>query len=195
MNWEAQLSQSRSVNDGDGWVLNSSGVVRVDFSHGWLKSLSRIAGLLIEEAQKNGARLSKACAIIGISQRSIQRWKHSAIWKDARKGSPKSVPKKLTEAERKEVIEIVNRPCFASLPPSQIVPILAEGGTYICSERSFYRILHECGMQHHRGKTKAPQPRSCPRLVATKKNQVYCWDITFLPTNVRGLLYYLYLYC
>lgn len=89
---------------------------------------------------------------------------------------------------------MVNLPRFASLPPSQIVPILAEEGTYICSERSYYRILHAHNMQHHRGHTKPPHPRGCPRLTATGINQVYSWDITYLPTVVKGKFYFLYLF-
>ena len=37
-------------------------------------------------------------------------------------------------------------------PPSQIVPILADEGVYLGSERSMYRVLHERGQQHHRGR-------------------------------------------
>jgi len=80
------------------------------------------------------------------------------------------------------------------LPPSQIVPILADKDEYICSESTFYRILHSENMQHHRGHTKAPQKRECPRLLATGPNQVYSWDITYLPANIKGKFYYLYLF-
>lgn len=49
-------------------------------------------------------------------------------------------------------------------------------------------------MQHHRGHTKPPQKRSCPRLTATGINQVYSWDITYFPTVVKGIYYFLYLF-
>jgi putative transposase len=40
-----------------------------------------------------------------------------------------------------------------------------------------------------------PKKRSKPRaLVATRPDQIYCWDITCLPTQVRGLFFYLYLF-
>ena len=32
-----------------------------------------------------------------------------------------------------------------------------------------------------------------PRLLASSRNQVWSWDITYLPTNVRGVWLYLYL--
>ncbi|PSY40361.1 hypothetical protein C7B19_26835 [Escherichia coli] len=34
-----------------------------------------------------------------------------------------------------------NSPEFASLPPNVIVPTLADRGTYIASESTFYRVL------------------------------------------------------
>ena len=44
------------------------------------------------------------------------------------------IPKdKLTEEERKEIIEVVNSPEYADLAPSQIVPKLADEGKYIAS--------------------------------------------------------------
>ena len=39
------------------------------------------------------------------------------------------------------------------------------------------------------------QKRSKPRaLVATGPDQVYCCDISYLPTDVRGMYFYLYLF-
>jgi putative transposase len=39
------------------------------------------------------------------------------------------------------------------------------------------------------------QKRSKPRaLVATGPDQIYCWDISYLPTKVRGMYFYLYLF-
>jgi putative transposase len=37
------------------------------------------------------------------------------------------------------------------------------------------------------------EPRSVPRLRADGPNQVWSWDISFLPTTVRGVWLYLYL--
>jgi transposase InsO family protein len=149
---------------------------------------------LITEANKRGARLERACHIAGISLRTLQRWKISADLTDKRKGAFKRHPKKISEDERNRVLAIVNEPEFSSLPPSQIVPVLADRGEYLCSESTFYRILRSAGMQHHRGRAKPPSKKSCPRLIATKPNEVYTWDITYLPTEIKGKYYYLYLF-
>jgi transposase InsO family protein len=62
------------------------------------------------------------------------------------------------------------------------------------SERSFYRVLNDNSQVHRRGRAKPPQePRPVPRLEARGANEVWSWDITYLPTSVRGVWLYLYL--
>jgi transposase InsO family protein len=65
---------------------------------------------------------------------------------------------------------------------------------YIGSERSFYRVLHANSQLHRRGRTRLPQEaRQVPRLKAKGPNQVWSWDISYLPTSVKGIWLYLYL--
>jgi len=132
--------------------------------------------------------------VLGLSLRTLQRWKQQKDLADKRKGASKFVPNKITAAEQETIIAVVNQPEFSSLPPSQIIPILADKGKYLCSERSMYRILDSFNMNVRRGKARTPQIRVCPRLTATQPNQVYSWDITFLPTLVKGEFFYLYLF-
>jgi putative transposase len=81
----------------------------------------------------------------------------------------------------------------ASLPPGQIVPALADQGRSIGSESSFYRVLHAHNQAHRRGRMRPPQePRAVPRLRAAGASQVWSWDITYLPTTVRGIWLYLF---
>lgn len=83
---------------------------------------------------------------------------------------------------------------FADLPPSQIVPTLADRGIYIASESTFYRILAKENMQHHRGNAKAPERTKIPTThIATAPNQVWTWDITWLNTYTRGIYFKLYM--
>ena len=79
------------------------------------------------------------------------------------------------------------------MPPSQIVPILADRGRYIASESSFYRVLREANQLAHRGKAKAPRHNRPTPLQASAANQLWSWDITYLATAVKGLFFYLYL--
>ena len=69
---------------------------------------------------------------------------------------------KLSAEERAAVLDVCNSVEFASLPPSQIVPKLADQGRYLASESSFYRILRADGQQHHQGRAKPPVRRKPP---------------------------------
>lgn len=155
----------------------------------------RIAIELIEEAKSNGAREIKACEVLGISLRTLFRWRSNKTPdEDQRPYAKRPEPaNKLTEAERKKVIEVANKPEFKSLPPSQIVPTLADRGQYIASESTMYRILKENNMQHHRGKSKKPSKRPITTHSADGPNQVWMWDISWLPAAIKGMYYYLYM--
>ena len=59
------------------------------------------------------------------------------------------------------MLETVNKPEYASMPPCEIVPSLADKGVYIASESTFYRILREEKMQNHRGRAAEPHPSYC----------------------------------
>ena len=101
---------------------------------------------------------------------------------------------RLSGEERQRILLTCNEPEFAALPPGQIVPVLADRWLYIGSECSFYRVLHAHGQFHLRGRARPPhQPRPVPRLRVADPNEVWSWDITYLPTTVRGIWLYLYL--
>lgn len=80
------------------------------------------------------------------------------------------------------------------LSPSQIVPTLADRGSYIASESSFYRVLKENKMLEHRGKSKRPEQKRPAPLVARAPNEIYSWDITYLKGPVTGQFFYLYMF-
>lgn len=151
--------------------------------------------MLIDEAKENGARECKACEVLGITIRTLYRWRKAGIEaEDGRRHAKRPEPSsKLTKEEVQQVLEIANSEEFKSLPPSQIVPTLAHRGTYIASESTFYRILKFHNMQHHRGRSKKPCPRPLATHKATGPNQVWMWDITWLPGHIKGEYYYLYL--
>lgn len=148
----------------------------------------------LNEAQKSGARQSKACEIIGISAKTLQRWKRRGNEQDGRIEANREPKNKLTELERQRVLDVANAAEYANLPPCQIVPIMADKGQYIASEATFYRILNEESQLKHRSKNKPTRVVKKPKaLSASAPNQVYTWDITYLPSQVKGLFFYLYL--
>ncbi len=151
---------------------------------------------LIEEARDAGARLAPTCKTLELDVRTVQRWlKQGPDGSEDRRRGPNTQPaNKLTEDERRQVIELMTSPEYRDLPPAQIVPRLADMGIYVASERTLYRILAAERMKKHRGR-KRPRTRRRPaEHVATGPNQVWSWDITYLRSPVRGQFYYLYLF-
>ena len=151
---------------------------------------------LLNESVTAGARQAKACEVLGLSERTLQRWQTGeTIHCDQRSFRDCQPPHKLTAIERAEVLTVANSDDFGHLPPSQIVPRLADQGSYLASESTFYRILREEKQLAHRRSERPAQIRTKPRAVcATAPNQLYSWDITYLPSLIRGQFFYLYLF-
>lgn len=148
----------------------------------------------IAEACQAGARQARACEVVGISARTVQRWARADSLRDGRLDRGTAPSNKLTDLECQQILNVVNQPDYAALPPSKIVPLLADEGRYIASEATFYRVLNAEGQLGHRHAGKPAQSRYKPKaLVAVAPNQLYSWDITYLPSVIQGLFFYLYL--
>lgn len=150
----------------------------------------------VAEAHTSGARRTQACALLGISLRTLQRWQQSGeVSPDGRCTRDVVPANKLSEQERQAVLSVANSEEFAALSPSQIVPMLAERSQYLASESTFYRVLRDAKQLRHRQASRVATARHKPKaLKATAPNQLYSWDITYLPTSVKGVYLYLYLF-
>ena len=151
---------------------------------------------LIDEACAAGARRSAAWGVLAISARTLQRWRENGQVKaDGRQqaGAQRAPANKLSEHERRQILDVANGLEFASMAPSQIVPALADRSLYLASESSFYRVLREANQLARRGKAKPPTRQRPRPLQANAANQLWSWDITYLATTVKGLFFYLYL--
>jgi transposase InsO family protein len=147
---------------------------------------------LIDEAAQAGARRGPACRLVGLSARTVERWRAGRA-ADGRHGPYQRPANQLTERERTEILQVVTSAAYRDLSPHQIVPRLADAGRYLASESTIYRILREEQLLQHRGRAKAPERRPPRTHVATGPNQLWSWDITYLRTPVRGVFVYLYL--
>ncbi len=149
---------------------------------------------LLDEAVQSGARLARACDMLGLAVRTVQRWRDRGEKGFDRRFGPKTPPRnKLSPAERKKVLDAANRPEHVDLSPKQIGPRLADDGIDLASESTFYRVLHEEDALQHREPSR-PRSVAKPReYVATGPLEIWSWDITYLRSAVRGAFYYLYL--
>jgi putative transposase len=150
---------------------------------------------LVGYAIAAGARQDRACGAISLSERTLQRWQRDQARGDQRPLRVQAPKNRLSATERQAILAVANCDEFAHLAPSQIVPRLADQGQYIASESSFYRVLKAASQLQHRGPERPRQQRSKPRaLSASTPNQLFSWDITYLPTLVTGIYFYLYLF-
>ncbi|MNT60370.1 hypothetical protein D3C72_1979470 [compost metagenome] len=70
---------------------------------------------------------------------------------------------------------------------------LADEGRYLASESTFYRLLKAAGQARRRGRCHEAKSRPLTTHRADGPNQVWCWDITWMPTTVKGRFFYWYM--
>jgi putative transposase len=149
---------------------------------------------LVSEGVTAGLSQNVSCETIGIEERTVQRWRLLPVLEDGRKGPTTPSCHRLTEAEKGKILSISSSQEFCDKSPRQIVPTLADRGEYIASESSFYRVLKANEQLAHRGKSSPKSVHRPKDLEATKPNEVYTWDITYLLSSLRGTYFYLYLF-
>lgn len=141
-------------------------------------------------AQKISER--RACNYLELNRKTIQNWRNHGTT-DKRKGSPRFVAHRLTDAEEQIFYDIANSKRFVDCTSEQIIAKLAEDGQYYGSSSTLYRILRKRKALHHRTATKKPvKSQKAATLYVTAPNQVWSWDITWLKTDVNGLFKYAY---
>lgn len=144
---------------------------------------------------ERGASIEAACAVVGISERTYQRWSREPTKGDLRRG-PLSKPRNaLSPVEEAAVLQLVNSPDFRNLSPEQVVAKAAEQGRYLASDRTIRRLLKRSNLATRRQRTKPPTNARPRALIATGPLQVLTWDITHLRNStIRGAYFYLYLF-
>ena len=148
---------------------------------------------LIGEAQAAGARLAPACRVVGLSTRTVERWRSDPS-DDQRRGPNQQPANALTPAEDAQLLAIMTSPRYAGVSPKQLVPQLADEGLYLASESTLYRRQRRHGLRaQKRTIERSHVTRSTTVHKAVRPNQVWSWDITWLPTVVRGQFLFLYL--
>jgi len=137
--------------------------------------------------------LAPVCKVLGLTARTVQRWRRDGLH-DRRPGARRPRPANaLSLEERETALAVLCSPQWCDFSPKQVVPRLADEGTYIASESTLYRLLREERLLAHRAASRPAKRRGPHRHVATAPNEVWTWDITYLPSTVRGQFFYLYL--
>jgi putative transposase len=148
----------------------------------------------LAEARQGGARLDAACQVLGLSARTIQRWKRAPEADDRRCGPRHRPGNALSVGERAQVVSLLTSREYGHLSPKQLVPRLADEGRYLASESTIYRVRRRLdGRPRARPQLHHAPQRGATLHRATRANQVWSWDITSLPTVIRGRFLRLYL--
>lgn len=143
-----------------------------------------------------------ACRAMGIARATVYRHRRP---KEPRDSNPSSVamleearpkrpqPRALDHHEREAVLDALHSPRFVDKAPATVWAALLDEGTYHCSIRTMYRILHNHDeVRERRNQLRHPNYKK-PELLATGPNQVWSWDITKLLGPAKWTYYYLYL--
>jgi transposase InsO family protein len=148
----------------------------------------------IAETVAAGARRVAACRMLGISSRTVERWRSMPARGDQRCGPRRQPSNALSSSEKAKVVAVLTSPDCVGVSPKQLVPRLADEGRYLASESTMYRLKRQLGLgARHRGPARTKVTRATTVHSAVRSNQVWSWDITWLPTTVRGRYVFLYL--
>ena len=104
----------------------------------------------------------------------------------------RSVPRALSPEERRAVLDTLHSDRFVDDAPAAVAARLLDEGTYLCSARTMYRILHAEGETRERRDQLRHPAYARPELLATAPNQLWSWDITKLLGPAKWTYFYLY---
>jgi putative transposase len=166
---------------------------------GWLEEEQKRAILVtIEQASAKGIPQTRSCAMWMISRRRVVRWfgrrKQRQSLANGTPG-PKAPGHRLLPQERAAVVAMATLPAYADLSHRVLAVTAWDLGFFFVSFSSVYRILCSEALMSLRGHHRHHNGRSLPpvRKEINGANQRWCWDISYLPTDERGVFLYLYL--
>jgi putative transposase len=148
---------------------------------------------LVKQAQASGAGRAACCQVLDVSLRTVERWEKEPNQGDQRRGPDTVCGHALSAAEKQAIVAVSNSSAYRDLSPWQIVARLADQGSYLGSQSSFYRVLKHNDQLSHRQNSKPPVHHRPKDLTARNPNEVWSWDITYLNSPIRGAYYYLYM--
>lgn len=128
-----------------------------------------------------------ACRALGVSRATLYRRRKPVPSKSC---SPSA--RALSDAEQKQILDVLFTPRFVDASPAEVYATLLEEGQHLCSIRTMYRLLHQHQACRERRALAHHPDHAKPHLVATAPNQVWTWDITKIRGPVRGVYYQLY---
>ena len=100
--------------------------------------------------------------------------------------------RRLSEEEEQKVLSTLTGERYIDESVPEVYADLLDRGTYLCSQRTMYRILEANQAVRERRDQRRHPEYTKPELLATASNQVWSWDITKLKGPRKWSYYYLY---
>jgi len=153
--------------------------------------------VMIERAKEKALTVTRSCVFWKISRRRVVRWRSKR--KDGHslrnlKPGPREPVHKLLPEEKEAVLHMAKKEQYADLSHRILAVTAWDLDLCFVSFSSVYRILRSAnlmtmrGTQHpHNGNSISPV-----RKELTGPNQRWCWDISYLPTDEKGIFLFLY---
>lgn len=132
-----------------------------------------------------------ACRALGASVATVYRRRRPPQPTPPR---PRPTPARaLSEPERERVLEVLHSERFVDCSPAQVWATLLDEDTYLCSQRTMYRLLaaKHGGVRERRDQLTHPAYTK-PELLAERPNELWSWDISKLLGPAKWTYYYLY---
>lgn len=98
----------------------------------------------------------------------------------------------LSATERAKVLDVLHSPRFCDLAPAEVYATLLDEETYLCSERTMYRILAQNMELRERRMQRTNPVYERPELLAEAPNELWSWDITKLMGPAKWRYFHLY---
>ena len=146
--------------------------------------------MTVEDLAEPEVPITLACDALGISRATLYRQTQPPLPASAPLRAPS--PRRLGDAERQTLLDVLHSEEFADQPPQEVYATLLTRGLYFASIRTMYRVLAAADESGERRAQRAPIKHAKPTLLATAPNQVWTWDITKLRGPLPGVFYCLY---
>ena len=146
--------------------------------------------MTVEDLAEPEVPITLACDALGISRATLYRQTQPPLPASAPLRAPS--PRRLGDAERQTLLDVLHSEEFADQPPQEVYATLLTRGLYFASIRTMYRVLAAADESGERRAQRAPIKHAKPTLLATAPNQVWTWDITKLRGPLPSVFYCLY---
>lgn len=129
------------------------------------------------------------CDALGVCRATYYRRKQPKFYGPVHRMPP---PRALLPEQTRAILDVLHEDRFVDLAPAQVYATLLDEKTYLCCERTMYRILaaHD-EVRERRAQRRHPR-YAAPELLATGPNQLWSWDITKLKGPTTWSHFYLY---